>query len=208
MISSSRKRLFLFLSLGLITAGISVVFATRRPAAPTLQLVDATNAQLRAKYETGAGLCPWRNPDADLKQFFPLSTSHRESRLSVSGKQVELAKRLGRKPTGEENVQPVFHIFRGEQLLGSVTTRRVRGENGAIEMVLATDTKHNPIGLKIQRHREMEDLKKKFERLDFVQSCTIDSLASECCGTGNEAVVREGVKTLRILLEEGDVSGH
>ena len=203
-----KSRIFILVGVGGVLAGGASVLALRKPAEATIPLVDATNEQLRRKYESGAGLCPWREPDADRKRFFPTSDAQKEERIQVSGKQVELTRRLGRKPTNEENVQPIFHVYRGKQLIGQVMTRRVRGENGAIELVLATDLKHQPIGLKVQRHREPEDLKSRFERLDFVQSCTTDSVSLACCGTGNEAIVREGVKTLRILLEEGDPLGR
>ncbi len=204
MKSPSPFRLPLLLGISGIALAAALYFASHRPAEPSLPLVDATSEQLRQKYEAGAGLCPWRDQEKDQARFFPRADARKEGRLLLSAKQQELTRRLGRKPTGEENVQPVFYLLQGGKPLGTILTRRVRGENGAIEIVLASDARKKPIGLKIQRSREPENLHEKLETLDFVRSCGPETETRACCGSGNEAIVREGVKTLQILLAEGD----
>lgn len=104
------------------------------------------------------GLCPWRTPDADLKQFFPTATSHEEEALVLSRYRQEIAKRLGRTPTGDENLLRVFRIKQGATNLGVIVPRRIRGDSGVIELVLAVDTQGKVIGAKIQRLREPEDV--------------------------------------------------
>ena len=48
-------------------------------------------------------LCPWRQPEVDLKVFFPDATGYRAETRILSGLRLELAERLGRTPTGDEN---------------------------------------------------------------------------------------------------------
>jgi len=100
----------------------------------------------------------WREPEADLKLFFPEATRYElESRI-LSGLRLELAERLGRTPTGDENALHVYRIYRDQTPRGSVLTRRAKAAFGAIEIVLATDTNGAVCGLRLQRSREPESI--------------------------------------------------
>ena len=101
-----------------------------------------------------APLCPWREPDNDLKLFFPDATRYELETRLLSGRRLELAERLGRIPTGDENALRVHPVYRGQTPLGMVLTRRVKGEFGAIELVLAIGTNQQVCGLRLQRLRE------------------------------------------------------
>jgi hypothetical protein len=102
----------------------------------------------------GASLCPWRQPEADMSTFFPHATSHRTESIALSHHLAELRKRLGRWPGPAENPLQIHRIYAGRQLLGSVLARRVKGEYGAIEIVLAVNTQGRVRDLKMQRLRE------------------------------------------------------
>jgi hypothetical protein len=78
-----------------------------------------------------------------------------ETRI-LSGLRQELAVGLGRAASGDENALPVHRVYQGDKLLGNVLTRRVKGEHGAIEIVLATSLDGSVHGLRLQRLREPE----------------------------------------------------
>ena len=101
-------------------------------------------------------LCPWREPETDLKLLFPNATRHEVETRILSGLRVELAERLGRAPTGDENALHVYRIYQDKTPLGNVVTRRVKGMYGAIELVLAVDANQRVSGLRLQRLREPE----------------------------------------------------
>ena len=63
------------------------------------------------KLPQAAPLCPWREPDADLKLLFPIATRYELETRILSGLRVELAERLGRVPTGDENALHVYRIY-------------------------------------------------------------------------------------------------
>ena len=171
-----------------------------RKEAETVPLIDATDAQLRVKYEGGAGICPWREKDKDRARFFPAATSIHEEKLNLSLHQVEVTKRLGRKPTGDENVLPIFRALKGDTTIGYVMVRRLRGENGAVEIVLALDTAFKPIGLRVQRDREPADFRTAIDAPDFLKGC-VNGNTSLMCGTGGVAAVQTGVRNLIALAE-------
>lgn len=103
-----------------------------------------------------APLCPWREPASDLKLFFPNATRYNIETRILSGLRLELAARLGRTPTGEENALRVYPVYEEQTPLGVVLTRRVKGALGAIEVVVAVNTNQQICGLRLQRLREPE----------------------------------------------------
>ena len=78
-------------------------------------------------------LCPWREPEADMQALFPDATRYEAETRILSGMRLELQARLGRIPSGDENALHLFRIYRDQILLGTVVTRRVKGDFGAIE---------------------------------------------------------------------------
>jgi hypothetical protein len=128
--------------------------ASPRPAAPE----DPSNLRLAATNRVeGAALCPWREPAADLAALFPGATNFRAEVRILSGRRTEMAKRLGRQPGADENA---LHVFRvpDSGTAGVVLVRRVKGENGAIELVLGVDRDGAVRGLRLQRLREPEPI--------------------------------------------------
>ena len=117
-----------------------------------------------------APLCPWREPESDLKMFFPNATGYSTETRILSGQRLELAARLGRQPTGDENALRTYSIHQDQSPLGVVLTRRVKGELGAIEMVLAVSTNQQICGLRLQRLREPEASAAELQNSEWLRS--------------------------------------
>ena len=103
-----------------------------------------------------APLCPWREPEADLKLFFPGAATYKTETRILSGQRLEMAARLGRQPTGDENALRLNRVCQTNSVVGTVLTSRVKGEFGGIEIVLATDNQRVVRGVRLQRLREPE----------------------------------------------------
>lgn len=167
---------------------------------------------------TEAGLlCPWRDPEADLARFFPAANRRDTRTLILSGRRVELARELGRQPTAEENALQVHHALHDNHPVGTILTRRVKGEHGGIELVLAVTPEGRVRGVKIQRHREPPEVASvlgeagwlnRFEGRDRRSDW---DAAGDCAGlpagarSSAQAVV-EGIRSLLILLAAGETS--
>jgi hypothetical protein len=117
-----------------------------------------TFSETKAMPPEAAPLCPWRDPDSDLKKFFPGATEYRTDTRILSGLRTELAARLNRIPTGDENALRVYRVYQGRVQIGTILTRRVKGEYGAIELVLAVDTNQIVKGMTLQRLREPQQI--------------------------------------------------
>ena len=101
-------------------------------------------------------MCPWREPASDLKLFFPEAATYQVETRILSGLRHQLEQRLGRTPTGDENALRLYRVYRQEAPVGVVLTRRVKGEGGAIEIVVAVNASHEICGVRLQRLREPE----------------------------------------------------
>ena len=112
----------------------------------------------KTKLPQAAPLCPWREPASDLQRFFPNATRYEPETRILSGQRLELAERLGRVPTGDENALHIYRSYEEQSPLGAVLTRRVKGAYGAIELVLAVGTNGHVRGLRLQRLREPEPI--------------------------------------------------
>ncbi|HEX5220083.1 MAG TPA: hypothetical protein VFZ59_10995 [Verrucomicrobiae bacterium] len=164
---------------------------------------------------TAAPMCPWREPERDLKLFFPEATHHKIETRILSGKRLELAERLGRPPSGDENALYVYPVYREQTQLGVVLAHRVKGEFGAIELVLAVATNQQVSGLRLQRLREPENVTAALQNPQWLGSFVgkraesswqpehdISDLPPEARVSG--AAVTEGVRSLLILLAMAD----
>jgi hypothetical protein len=116
-----------------------------------------------------APLCPWRDPEADLRTFFPGATRYVDETRILSGQRVELAQRLGRLPEAEENALLSHRVFAGSECLGFILTRRVKGEYGAIEIVLAVSPRGEVEGVSLQRWREPEAIAHELRNPEWLQ---------------------------------------
>ena len=103
-------------------------------------------------------ICPWREPEPDLRTFFPEADAYDTETRILSGFRTELAWRLGRTPTAGENTLRLYRVYRRPAPLGTILTSRVKGEYGAIEIVLAVDIGNVIRGLRLQRLREPEPI--------------------------------------------------
>ncbi len=135
----------LLLAVGIVAAAVLLV-VFRPPELP----------EVRARGQA-AGMpdpVPWREPERDRSRFFPGANAHREERRILSGERLTLIRRLGRQPTGEEHLVVFHRVLRGQQPLGVVMVRRVKGSGGSIEVVLAVGTDGRVRAVRVQRHRE------------------------------------------------------
>lgn len=111
------------------------------------ELRDAARAE-------GAAMCPWREPDSDLAAWFPGATRTETEVLILSGLRPELAARLGRPVTAEENALHLHRVLENGRQRGEVVVRRVKGESGAVELVVALSPDGSVLGIRVQRSRE------------------------------------------------------
>ncbi len=140
----------------LFAAAGASLFLVRASEPVDIQTAKANAKDFVWKEQASVGLCPWRDPTTDRRAFFPTATEVREETLILSSKRLELIRRLGRTPTGEENTIKIYRLLANGQVLGEVVARRARGESGVIELVLAVRTDGTVLGAKIQRLREPE----------------------------------------------------
>jgi hypothetical protein len=173
----------------------------------SLEILPESNA----RPPQAAPMCPWRDPQSDLKQFFPSATRYEVDTRILSGLRVELAQRLGRTPTGEENALHVYRIYQDKLELGTVLTRRVKGDYGAIELVLAVEPAGQVRGLRLQRLREPDSIAAALKNPEWLHSFEgrnadsswkiggdIAEVPSEARQSANAIV--EGTRSLLILL--------
>jgi hypothetical protein len=171
--------------------------------------------EIQNKPAQAAPMCPWREPEKDLKAFFPNATRYQAETHILSGVRPELATLLGRIPTGDENALRVYGVYSPEKRLGSVMTRRVKGTCGAIEIVLATDTNMQIRGMRLQRLREPESVARALENPEWMQ-WFVNKTADGVWDTGTEIslippdaqdsakAIVEGARSLIILLAAAD----
>src|SRR4051812_18306609 len=142
-----------------VAAGLTYAALNRQSAIPAgieVSKLSSDRSLVWREPQTSAGLCPWRDQDQDRRRFFPASVSSRDETLILSRQRVELQKRLGRMPGADDNALIVHRILGAGSSSGVVVTRRVRGECGLIELVLAADPQGRVLGARIQRQREPE----------------------------------------------------
>jgi hypothetical protein len=115
-------------------------------------------------------------------------------------------------PAPEENSLRTYCVYRGEQPLGHILTRRAKGQFGAIEIVLAVAQDGQIKGIRLQRLREPEDTSAALQsaawlsafshqtaRSDWRLGQAIPDVPPEARASA-QAVV-ESVRSLLILLD-------
>jgi hypothetical protein len=159
-----------------------------------------------------APLCPWRNPKSDLMAFFPQATRYRRETKVLSGERLRTQERLGRPPNAEENALLLYRAFQKDTPLGVILTRRVKGERGAIEIVLAVDADGAIRGIRLQRIREPDAVSQVLQSAAWLagfvgtKAATVGPMAGDLPGLPPDAqrsgrAVLEGVRSLLILLD-------
>lgn len=115
----------------------------------TLALVIATGAL--------ASLCVWRNPDADIQEFFG-GGNYRTLLVNVGSKKAKIEQRIGTSLDSDELQLKFWPVTRNGQRVGTVASHLGKGDYGAIEVVVAiVDPADGPAkikAVKIQRDRE------------------------------------------------------
>lgn len=155
-------------------------------------------------------MCPWREPADDLRAWFPEATDHRAETRILSGQRLALAERLGRMPDAEEHALQIHRVYQGSTALGVVLTRRVKGEYGAIEIVLAATPEGRVRGLRLQRIREPEVVREELQRAEWLGAFVGTELAGDwTLASGvppvnpgaqvSAAAVADGVRSLLVL---------
>jgi hypothetical protein len=167
--------------------------------------------EVKAAPPEAAPLCPWREPDADMKRFFPNADRCEVETRILSGLRVELAARLGRAPTGDENALRLYRVCQQTNALGTVLTRRVKGTHGAIEIVLAIDPENRVRGVRLQRLREPESVAAAIQNSAWLRAFE-GKRAGDAWKLGGDipdvpaearesaGVIVEGVRSLLILM--------
>ncbi len=165
----------------------------------------------KSKPPQAAPLCPWRDPESDLKRFFPSATRYEPETRILSGRRLELAERLGRMPTADENALHLYRCFQEQAPVGDVLTRRAKGTYGAIELVLAVGTNGQVRALRLQRLREPDRIAAALQNPDWLRSFdgrhwnVSWNLGRDIPDVGPEArapaeAIMDGVRSLLILL--------
>jgi hypothetical protein len=99
-------------------------------------------------------ICPWRNPERDLQMLFPPATHFVLETCVVSWFTAQIQKRLGRLMQPDENPLRIHHVMLQGASIGSVLVTRVKGEHGAIEVVIGVETNNSIRAVLIQSQRE------------------------------------------------------
>lgn len=163
------------------------------------------------KQAEAAPLCAWRQPGHDLKLWYPQATGERLDTSIVEDRLFELKDRLGRWPTPDENPLYLHRVMQGQKLLGTVLVRRVKGQYGAIEIVLAVNPDGKVQGFRLQRLREPAPIADALNNPAWLVSFNGKTLADHWQLGGavpnvapparpSAAAVVEGVRSLLILL--------
>lgn len=99
-------------------------------------------------------MCPWREPEGDIRRYYPGALGYRTEPRILSAERVELARRLGRFPSAAEHAVYLHRVRKNGSAAGTVLVRRVKGPYGAIEVIAALDNRGRVLGVRLQRHRE------------------------------------------------------
>ncbi len=110
----------------------------------------------RAPSGESSPICPWREPERDLKVLFPNATHYVTETRILSGLMVPIQKRLKRAMTVDENPLRVYRAMNTTGALGSVLVKRVKGEDGGIEIVMGVDAQGSVRRVLMQSQREPE----------------------------------------------------
>ncbi|HET6385635.1 MAG TPA: hypothetical protein VFJ58_19765 [Armatimonadota bacterium] len=165
-----------------------------------------------------APMCPWRDPRGDLRRYYPGATGYTTEIWILSGQRLNLAQRLGRQPTAEENRLYLYRVYAGARPLGTVTSRRVKGEFGGIEVVVAVDALGRTLGIRVQRSRERPETESLFNSSAWLQlfrgrnasdpAVTSENLRGVPADTRvSAAAVEDGVRSMLIEMEIASQSG-
>jgi len=193
-----------------VAAGVVATLATR--SAPK----DPGITEIRVP-EQAELMCPWREPERDLQAFFPGATGYKTETRILSAQRRLLAGKLGRQPRPDESRVYLHRVERGSRAFGYVVVRRVRGEYGAIELVVAV-ADGQVRGVRLQRHREPLAVasainKKQWLRYFEGKRAEFDMRVGQTIppvppgAHASAEAVAEGVRSALVLVEVGSRHG-
>ena len=159
---------------------------------------------------------PWREPERDMRAFFPGSTDYATDVLILSRLRLLILKRLGPGERLDSNALYLYRVSRNGAAAGTVLVRRTAGEHGAVEVVIGVDTQGRVAGVRVQRQREPPRIAAEITSsawLDSFRGKTADSafemgrdLPDVTPAAAQSARVLAGA--VRALLIEFDVGEH
>ncbi len=166
-----------------------------------------------------APMCPWRNPERDLAKLFPNASRFQLETRILSGLRSEMTARLGRAPAPDENSLPVYRIYGGDQVLGEVVARRLKGTFGAIEIVVAVDRESLLKGVLLQRFREPQASSDALLACDWAgwlggkgadSSWDCEALVAGLPSAAQDSAraIIEGARTAAVLLSVSETAPH
>ena len=113
-----------------------------------------------------AGVCIWRFPDKDIQTLFSKATGYKTEVLTYSKpERVKIESLLGAKLDDDETKFNLYRIYKDTTKIGLVLTHSVKGQYGAIEVVVGLTSKYDTIlkshktvigNVLIQRDREIQ----------------------------------------------------
>jgi hypothetical protein len=152
--------------------------------------------------------CPWRDAETDMTNWFPGATKYLVQDLILSGKRLQLQERLGRPVLSDEMALHCYPVLSNDVSLGTVLTRRTKGEHGAIEVALALGSSHSVRRFKIQRLREPAQIVEALAKCELEKQIENKSAGEEIVFDCPDAKVvsdmlAKEVKALLILYDMG-----
>lgn len=113
-----------------------------------------------------AGVCIWRFPDKDIQTLFPKATGYKTEVLTYTKpEKVKIESLLGAKLDDDETKFNFYRIYKDTTKIGLVLTHSVKGQYGAIEVVVGLTNKYDTTSkiyknvisnVLIQRDREIK----------------------------------------------------
>lgn len=191
-----RAENFCFIGAGLIIA----LFLWREVNS---QLTPEIPFEPNSKPPGAAALCPWRSPDGDLRTFFPEGNRRETETKILSSHRLEIQAALKRPMEPDENALHLHRIYHDQSLLGTVMTRRVKGEFGGIEIVLAADREGRVRGVCLQRLREPQPIADELENKMWLNAF-VGKTAADLLQLGSDLpAVRPDAETSARAVVEG-----
>jgi hypothetical protein len=194
-----------------ILAAIVLAFIRSRSAPketvfePTIRQVDSQNP------------CAWNDAETGLTNWFPGATGYVVQDVILSGKRIPLQEQLGRPLRPEEMLLHCYLVQSNEANLGTVLTRRFKGEHGAIEFALALDNTRQIRHFKTQRIREPAEIVNALDQLDLDARLQNKKLGDDLVVPSDKippaaqalaSRMGDEIKTLLVLYEAGCTEAH
>lgn len=165
-------------------AALVICLAAAMVASRLTNQKDAAPFEPRSGAAEPAQLAPWIDDEKDIETFFPGADNYQTEKHPLSSQQTELAQKLGRSLEPGENLLTFHRVYTKTNPVGAVIVRRVKGEHGALDLVIAISNEEKTKGLKIQRTREPDRVLASLQNPDWLRSM-VGRSASSAWGTND-----------------------